>query len=225
MDTALFLAIHDVRMLDSAAARRAVQRLHHSGVVIVPVTELTLDEIAPLAAGYGFRHAIVEAGGAIARLAGGAWSVEPCGADADALLDAVMRIEDQTGARLFVGDEERRFSEPFAIESGKLDAIRRAAARFGFRLRRGREQFHLCRIADEGAAFTRLRDELACDLTIGAGSAEIDEAFLSRVDVAIATAEEWRDVIPSEVEGSGRVGRGAVPPSRPDPSTPLGMTM
>jgi predicted mannosyl-3-phosphoglycerate phosphatase (HAD superfamily) len=71
------------------------------------------------------------------------------------------------------------------IESGNLESITRAAAAIGFSVRRGRRFFHLCRACDEGEAFTRLREELQCDVAIGVGGSVVDADFLMRADIAI----------------------------------------
>jgi hypothetical protein len=79
----------------------------------------------------------------------------------------------------------RCFSEPFVIEHGDVEAVSQAAAQIGFSVRRGRRFLHLCRGCDEGEAFTRLREELQCDLAIGLGGSLVDAEFLTRADVAI----------------------------------------
>jgi hypothetical protein len=79
----------------------------------------------------------------------------------------------------------RRFSEPFVIEAGDPEAVKSAAAAIGFSVRKGRRFLHLCRACDEGEAFTRLRDELQCELTIAVGSALVDAEFLGQADIPI----------------------------------------
>jgi mannosyl-3-phosphoglycerate phosphatase family protein len=197
----------DARTFEPGPSRAAVRRLTAAGIPVIPVTVMTLGEVAPVAAGLGFRHAmIVEAGGAIARWNGRDWEVEACGPPAETLLDVVLEIEKQSGASLLVysalPEEEasrlsgrsgemllssthRRFSEPFVIESGEHDAVSRAAESLGFSVRRGRRFLHLCRKFDEGEAFARLRDELQCDVAIGIGGAAVDAEFLMRCDIPI----------------------------------------
>ena len=190
MHIAVFTAV-DGTLLDAAAIRR----LQAAGIPVIPMSTLPLEEIAPIAADLGLRHPmVIEAGGAIARWKDGHWDIEPCGPDADTLLDVVTEIEDRSGAQLLVyaataemlcAPSRRCFSEPFLIESGDLAAIERAAADLGFSIRRGRRFFHLCRQCDEGVAFNRLRAELRCDLAIAVGGAPIDGEFLTRADIAI----------------------------------------
>lgn len=79
----------------------------------------------------------------------------------------------------------RRFSEPFVLERGDLGAVSRAAASIGFSVRRGRRFLYLCRELDQGEAFTRLREELRCEVAVAIGGAAVDAEFLSRADVAI----------------------------------------
>ncbi len=205
--TSLEGTLLDARTFDAGASRAAVRRLLAAGIPVVPVSAMTLDEIAPIAAELGLRHAmIVEAGGAIARWTGNGWEVEACGPPAETLLDVVLDIENRSGANLLVysalGAEEasrlsgrsgemlhasthRCFSEPFVIETGELEDVKRAAAEIGFSVRRGRRFLHLCRAFDEGEAFTRIREELYCDLAIGVGGAAVDAEFLQRTDIAI----------------------------------------
>lgn len=197
----------DAKTFEPGPARAAAQRVLEAGIPIVPVTVMTLDEIAPVAADLKLRHTmIIEAGGAIARWAAGEWIVEPCGPPVDTLLEVVRAIESRSGADLLVysalspvdaarvsgrrGDmltasTARRFSEPLLIESGDYDKVKSAAAELGFTVRRGRRFLHLCRECDEGEAFARVRDELSCETTAGLGGATIDAEFLARVDVPI----------------------------------------
>jgi mannosyl-3-phosphoglycerate phosphatase len=197
----------DERTFDAGPAREAVARLHSAGVPVIPVSVMTLDEITPIAADLQMQHAmIVEAGGAIARWSGERWDVEPCGPPAETLLDVVLDIENRSGANLLVysalpldeasqlsgrsgemlrASTHRCFSEPFVIETGDFDRVRKAAAAVGFSVRRGRRFLHLCRSCDEGEAFSRLRDELQCDLAIAVGGASVDAEVLERADIAI----------------------------------------
>lgn len=197
----------DARTFQVGPARAAVARLARAGIPVVPVTVMTLEEIAPIADELHLRHAmVIEAGGAIARWNGAGWDVEPCGPPAETLLDVVRDIEDRSGASLLIysalpdtdaarisgrsgemlqASTHRRFSEPFVIESGELAAVQKAAASIGFSVRRGRRFLHLCRQCDEGEAFARVRDELRCETAIGIGGAAVDAEFLLRADQAI----------------------------------------
>lgn len=180
--TALDGTLLDAHTLDAGAARATIARLRNLGIPVVPVTAMTLGELAPIAADLGFDHAIIEGGAAIARRNRGGWDVEACGLPAETLLDVVREVEDRTGANLFVHSAGEI---PFTIESGDLDAVRDAAADAGFSVRRGRRFLHLCRECDEGQAFTRLREELSCDVAIAVGSTLADAGFLSRANIAI----------------------------------------
>ncbi len=197
----------DARTFDAGESRAAVSRLNAANIPVIPVSVMTLEEVAPIAEELGLRHAmVIEAGGAIARWTGAEWDVEPCGPPAETLLDVVLDIEQRSGANLLIysalpdreasrlsgrsgemlhASTHRRFSEPFVIESGDFNAVQRAAASIGFSVRRGRRFLHLCRACDEGEAFLRLRDELQCDLAIAVGGAAVDAEFLTRADVAI----------------------------------------
>jgi mannosyl-3-phosphoglycerate phosphatase family protein len=208
---AVFTAV-DGSLLDSLTFeagenRRAIERLAAEGIPVIPVTVMTLEEIAPIAADLGLRTAmVIEAGGAIARWKNDAWEVEPSGPLAETFLGVVTDIEERSGANLLVysameeaaaarvsgrsgemlhASTRREFSEPFVIESGDLVAIRRAASELGFSVRQGRRFFHLCRECDEGEAFSRIREELQCDTAIGIGGSVVDAEFLIRSDVAI----------------------------------------
>lgn len=205
--TAIDGTLIDARTFDPGASRTAVRKLLDAGVPVVPVSVMTIDELAPIAEDLGLRNPmIVEAGGAIARWRDREWEVEPWGPPADTLLDVVRDIEDRSGATLLVysvmaeseaarvsgrsgemlkASTRRRFSEPFVIESGELDAVREAAASIGFSVQTGRRFLHLCRDCDKGEAFTRVRDELHCEVTIALGGAPVDGEFLSRADIAI----------------------------------------
>lgn len=205
--TSLEGALLDARTCDPGPSRAVVRRLLSANVPVIPVTVMTLEEIVPIAADLSLRHAMIfEAGGAIARRTGERWDVEPCGPPAETLLDVVLEIERQSGASLLIysampeseaarlsgrtgerlrASTQRCFSEPFVIESGDPESVKRTAAALGFSVRRGRRFLHLCRACDEGEAFTRVRDELECDLAIAAGSAPIDAELLARADFPI----------------------------------------
>lgn len=205
--TSLDGTLLDPQTFDAGVSRTAVRRLLAAHIPVIPVSVMTLDEVAPIATELGLRHAmIIEAGGAIVRWTGAAWEVEPCGPPAETLLDVVLDIEQRSGADLLVysalpdreagqlsgrsgemlhASTHRCYSEPFIIESGDLDAVRRAAAAIGFSVRRGRRFLHLCRAFDQGEAFLRLRNELQCDVAIAVGSAAVDAEFLMRADVPI----------------------------------------
>ena len=205
--TAVDGTLLDANTFEPGAARPMIRRLLADGIPVIPVSVMTLDEIAPIAAELGLRDAmVIEAGGAIARWTGGRWDVEPCGPPAETLLEVVRDIEDRSGANLLVysalpepeaarvsgrsgemlrGSRLRCFSEPFLIEYGDFESIERAAAELGFSVRRGRRFLHLCRECDQGEAFTRLRDELRCDTTIALGGSMVDAEFLAHADVPI----------------------------------------
>ncbi len=207
--TAVDGTLLDARTFEPGAARATVQRLHAAGVPVIPMSVMTLEELAPIAADLGMKTAmVVEAGGAIARWGDGehGWEVEPCGPAADTLLDVVRDIENRSGANLLVysalspteaarlsgrsgamlqASTHRCFSEPFVIESGELERVQSAAAALGFSVRRGRRFLHLCREFDKGEAFARLRDELQCEITVAVGGAAVDAEFLTRADIAI----------------------------------------
>lgn len=197
----------DARTLAPGPNARAVRRLIGAGVPVIPVSVMTLDELTPLAAELGIDRAmVIEGGGAIARWTNGRWEVEPCGPPSETLLEVVREIEDRSGADLIVcsalseaeasrisrriglavrASVGRWFSEPFVIERGDFDAVRRAARALGFCVRRGRRFLHLCRECDEGEAFLRLREELRCERTVALGSAAADAGFLSCADIAV----------------------------------------
>jgi mannosyl-3-phosphoglycerate phosphatase len=101
---------------------------------------------------------------------------------------AAARVSGRSGEML-QASTHRDFSEPFVIENGELDAIERAAAEIGFSVRRGRRFFHLCRSCDEGEAFTRIREELQCDVAIGLGGSLVDAEFLMRADIAVVVPD------------------------------------
>src|SRR5687767_12800092 len=93
----------DARAFQPGASRNVVRRLLAAGIPVIPVSVMTLEEIAPIAEELNLRHAmIIEAGGAIARWSGTAWEVEPCGPPAETLLDVVLDIEQRSGANLLV---------------------------------------------------------------------------------------------------------------------------
>ncbi len=205
--TAVDGTLLDPRTFSARESQTTIKKLLAADIPVIPMSVMTLDELAPIAAGLGLRTAmIVEAGGAIARWKDEGWEVESCGPPAETFLNVVTDIEDRSGASLLVysamdesaaanvsgrsgemlqASTRRGFSEPFLIESGDLEAIKRAAAEIGFSVRRGRRFFYLCRECDEGEAFSRIRDELHCDLAIGIGGSPVDAEFLTRVDVAI----------------------------------------
>lgn len=238
--TAVDGTLLDSRTFDAGESRTTIARLLAIGIPVIPMSVMTLDELAPIAAGLGLQTAmVVEAGGAIARWKSGAWELEPCGPAAETFLDVVTDIEDRSGANLLVysameesaaakvsgrsgemlqASTRRAFSEPFLIESGELASIRRAAAEIGFSVRQGRRFFHLCRECDEGEAFSRIRDELRCNFTIGIGGSPVDAEFLSRADLAIIIPGP--DGAPSP-ELISRIPHGKVAPA----PAPLGWAM
>ena len=197
----------DARTFDAAESQPVVERLSAAEVPVVPVSVMTLDELAPVAAALGLKHAmIIEAGGAIARWTGDGWDVEPCGPPAETMLDVVRDIEDRSGASLLVysalpeseaarlsgrsgemlrASTRRCFSEPFVLESGEIEAVKLAATSIGFSVRQGRRFLHLCRECDLGEAFTRVREELRCETAIAVGGVAVDAEFLTRADVPI----------------------------------------
>lgn len=197
----------DAHTFDAGPNKAMVRKLVNANVPVIPISVMTLEEIEPIAIGLGLRKAmIIEAGGAIARWKNHTWEVEPCGPPAETLLDVVREIEDRSGARLLIysalsesdaaelsgrsgtmlyASMHRSFSEPFLLESGDFEMVRRAAAALGFSVRRGRRFLHLARECDEGEAFTRLRDELQCELTVAVGGALVDAEFLVRADLPI----------------------------------------
>ena len=205
--TAVDGTLLDSRTFDAGENRRSIERLLAAGIPVVPMSVMTLDELAPIAASLGLKTAmVIEAGGAIARWKNGRWDVEPCGPPARIFLDVITDIEDRSGASLLVysamdepaasrvsgrsgemlqASTRRAFSEPFVIESGDLNAVERAATEIGFSVRRGRRFFHLCRECDEGEAFSRLREELRCDIAIAVGGSLVDAEFLTRADLPI----------------------------------------
>lgn len=205
--TALDGTLLDSRTFDAGASRAMIRRLHAANIPVIPVSVMTLEEIAPIAADLHMQQAmIIEAGGAIARWRDDRWEVEPCGPPAETFLGVIKDIEDRSGANVLIysameessaarvsgrrgemlqASTHRCFSEPFVIESGDLESIQKAAAEIGFSVRRGRRFYHLCRACDEGEAFTRLREELQCDVAIALGGAAVDAEFLTRADVAI----------------------------------------
>jgi mannosyl-3-phosphoglycerate phosphatase len=205
--TAIDGTLLDAETHDFSGARPMLQRLHATGVPVVPVTTMTLEEMEPIARELGIRHAmIIEYGGGIARWTDSAWEVEPCGPSSDMLLDAVREIEDRSGVDLTVysvlPDDEaarlsglsgemlhrstrRRFSEPFVVANGEVTEVIKAAASIGFSVRRGRRFLHLCRRCDEGEAFTRLREELRCEVAIALGDSPLDAEFLARAEIPI----------------------------------------
>ena len=189
------------------ACRAAVRRLLAADIPVIPVSVMTLEEVAPIATDLGLHHAIVvEAGGAIGRWNGSSWEVESCGPPAETMLEVVRDIEERSGAHLLVysalpasdasrlsgrtgpmleASTHRCFSEPFVIESGDFEQVRRAAAAIGFAVRRGTRFLHLCRECDKGEAFSRLREELGCETTIAVGGSGVDAEFLKRADIPI----------------------------------------
>jgi mannosyl-3-phosphoglycerate phosphatase len=197
----------DPRTFNSEPNRRMLSRLARAGVPLVPVTVMTLGEIEPIVNDLPIVEVmIIEAGGAIARRVAGEWSVEPCGAPADALLGVIAQIEERSGASLLVysvlpdadaaaisgrtgemlrGSTRRFFSEPFVIERGDVGKVTRAAASIGYSVRRGPRFLHLCRICDEGTAFERVKQDLACDVTIAVGTSPIDAEFLRRAEIPV----------------------------------------
>lgn len=205
--TAVDGTLLDSRTFEPGESRATIERLSSAGIPVIPISVMTLEEIAPIAAELGLRTAmVIEAGGAIARWKEGAWEVEPCGPPAETFLGVVTDIEDRSGANLLIysvmeesaaakvsgrsgemlhASTRRCFSEPFLIESGDMDAVKRTAAEMGFSVRRGRRFFYLCRECDEGEAFARLREELQCDVAIAAGGSVVDAEFLTRAEVAI----------------------------------------
>ena len=208
---AVFTAIEgtllDFETFDWSASRPILERLSAAGTPVVPVTVMTLDEIEPLAREMGFRHAmIIEAGGAIARWKNHAWEVEPCGPDADTLLDLVSTIEDRSGADLTVysvlPEEEasrlsgrtgtmlrcstrRHFSEPFVMERGDIAAVTKAAASLGLTIERGKRFYHLCRPGAETEIVNRVRAELQCDVAIALGGSPLDAELLACSEIPI----------------------------------------
>lgn len=210
-DLAVFTAIDgtllDAATFDAGTNRDVIGRLVESGAPVVPVSVMTLAELIPVASELGLKDPmVVEGGGAIARWTGIDWDVEPCGPPVETLRDIIRDIETRSGASLLLysslsdddaarlsgrtgehldASRRRQFSEPFLIERGDLQSVRRAAAEVGFSIRRGRRFLHLSRECDEGEAFSRLREELQCALTVGLGGASVDAEFLIRADIPI----------------------------------------
>ncbi|HET7434202.1 MAG TPA: hypothetical protein VFN10_05755 [Thermoanaerobaculia bacterium] len=203
--TALDCALFDFDTFQPTHARALLRELRESHVAVIPVSVMTLAELEPVARKLGFRSMIVEAGGAIARWNAIAWEVEPCGPTSDELLAVIGEIEERSGALLKVysvmsdgdasllsgrsgamlgGSRQRQYSEPFLIESGDPHRVSEAAATLGYSIARGGRFLHLAR-RDAESAFSRLRDEMPCDVAIGVGASPIDADFLSVADMPI----------------------------------------
>jgi len=238
--TALEGTLLDACTFEAGENRATIARLLAAGIPVIPMTVMTLEEIAPIAAELGLRMPmVIEAGGAIARWTDRGWEVEPCGPPAPTFLSVITEIEDRSGANLLVysamaeseaatvsgrsgemlrASTRRAFSEPFVIESGDAGAITRAAAAIGFSVRRGRRFFHLCRACDEGEAFSRIREELQCDVAVGIGGSLLDAEFLTRADLAI--------IVPGAGGTPDPELAAKVPDARIAPATaPVGWTM
>jgi predicted mannosyl-3-phosphoglycerate phosphatase (HAD superfamily) len=205
--TSLEGTLLDEDTFEARSSRSILRRLAAAAIPVVPVTEMTLSEVEPIAREHGMRHAmIIEAGGAIARWTDSSWEIEPRGPEGDVLLDAIAAVEARSGADLTVysvlpdhdatrlsgksgamldGSRERGYSEPFVIERGNVTKVAKAASSLGFTLRRGRRFFHLCRADALRSAFSCLCDELRCDLAIAVGGLPLDAEFLSRADISI----------------------------------------
>ena len=230
--TALEGTLLDFETFEAGASRAALKRLANEDVPIVPVSVMTMSELEPIARDLGFKHAmIIEAGGAIARRTPTGWNVEPCGPESDVLLDAVAAIENRSGADLIVysvlpeqeaarlsgrsgamlsRSTQRGFSEPFVVEKGDIADVEKAASELGFKVRRGRRFFYLCRADVEGEAFLRLREELHCDLAIAVGGSPLDAEFLLRSEIPVIVPGADGEVDP---ELRTRVPRARVAPT------------
>jgi mannosyl-3-phosphoglycerate phosphatase len=205
--TAIDGTLLDSHTFDAGPNRAMIERLSEARIPVIPISVMTLGELTPIAADLGLHHAmVIEAGGAIARHAGGQWNVEPCGPASEILLEVIREIEDRSGASLlvcsalpqsdaarFTGHREaaeqflpeRCFSEPFLLESGELERVREAASAMGFAIRRGRRFLHLCRQCDQGEAFSRVRAEIGCEIAVAVGGSALDGEFLERADIAV----------------------------------------
>lgn len=203
---AIFTAV-DGTLAGSRTLRRIIREIQQAGTSVVPVTAMTLEETKPVLRQLGIGGpAIIEAGGGIARPLKSRWSIEPCGLSAEAWLDVVRDIEERSGASLLVysalpepealrlsGLEgpmlqrsmQRRFSEPFVIEQGDLESIRKAAASIGFHVRQGRRLFYLSRLSDEGKALARVRAELQCEIAVALGTSPLDAEFMRHAEIPI----------------------------------------
>lgn len=192
---------------DFSPAGPTLKKLRVARVPVILVSTKTLDELEPLALELGVKDAmIVESGSAIARYTRNGWQLEACAAPAETLFDVIREIEDQTGAELTVysalppeeaahlsglsGESlirsvKRRFEEPFVLDRGNIEDVIAAADAMGFAVARGRRFYHLLRKCNEGEAFTRLYEELECDIAVGLGDTPIDADFLARSDVAV----------------------------------------
>lgn len=232
--TAVDETLLDSRTFEAGESRATIERLLAAGIPVVPMSVMTLDELAPIAASLGLQTAmVIEAGGAIARWKGGGWEVEPCGPPAETFLSVITDIEDRSGSNLLIytameesaaarvsgrsgemlhASTRRAFSEPFLIESGDFQAVQRAATEIGFSVRRGRRFLHLCRECDEGEAFLRLREELRCDVTIAVGGSLVDAEFLTRADLPIVVPAPDGTIDP-ELLGKVRTARIAPSPA------------
>ncbi len=203
---AIFTAVEGT-LAGSRTVRRTIREIQQAGASVVPVTAMTLEEIKPVLRHLGIDGpAIIEAGGGIARPLKSRWSIEPCGLSAEAWLDVVRDIEERSGASLLVysalpepealrlsGLEgpmlqhsmHRRFSEPFVIELGDLESIRRAAASIGFHVRQGRRLLYFSRQCDEGKALARVRAELQCEIAVAVGASPLDAEFMRHAEIPI----------------------------------------
>lgn len=214
--TSLDGALLDPVTFDAGVNRAPVKRLLASRVAVIPVTVMTLDEAAIIAAQLQLRDAmIIEAGGAIAWWSRRGWRVEQIGPSAETLLEAIRDIEDRSGASLAVysalresdaallsgrsgamlmASTRRQFSEPFLVERGSLDAVRRAATAIGFDVRRGRRFLYLCRAGDLAAGFHRVHEGLRLGGAIAIGSSMADLEFMRAADIATILPSSDREV-------------------------------
>lgn len=81
--------------------------------------------------------------------------------------------------------QKREHGEPFVLEAGDEQALRRAAERRGLRITRGGRFHHLTGPHDKGKAVRQVLALLAPESSIGLGDAENDLGLLRAVDLPI----------------------------------------
>ena len=94
---------------------------------------------------------------------------------------------------------QREHDEPFVVESGDEEAVRRAAERRGLRVTKGGRFHHLSGAADKGKAVRQVLALLAPGASIGLGDAENDLGLLGAVDQPILVPRADGSVDPALV--------------------------
>jgi mannosyl-3-phosphoglycerate phosphatase len=102
--------------------------------------------------------------------------------------------------------QERKYSQPFLLQAGCLEAIRDVAEPRGFRVLPGKRFHHLVGMHDKGDAVREVKEEVRDAWTVGIGRAPDDVPLLGAVDFPIFLGRDRPEGLPRDALLEDRAG-------------------